>query len=114
MDVVSEIKIVVDKCREDMNKMQNKRQNPTTEEYHNTWPKMARVGVTKMESYIRGVTMRIVRCRFPVGLRCRDRVWNPASRGAVGRIPGHSPADVCCAKLQWILSYFKMTTVGRV
>ena len=28
-----------------MNKMQNERQNPTTREYHNLEPKMARVGI---------------------------------------------------------------------
>ena len=30
--------------------------NPTTRKYHNLVPEMARVGVTNMESYIRGVT----------------------------------------------------------
>ena len=42
----------------DMKKMQNERQKPNHEgESHNLKPKMARVGVTDMESYIRGVTM---------------------------------------------------------
>ena len=39
-----------------MNKMQNKDETQPRRKYHNTKPKMARVGVTNMESYIRGVT----------------------------------------------------------
>ena len=43
-------------CMHDMNKMQNKDKTQPRRESHNLKPEMARVGVTNMESCIRGVT----------------------------------------------------------
>ena len=40
----------------DMNKMQNKEKTQPRRESNNLKPKMARVGVTNMASYMRGVT----------------------------------------------------------
>ena len=41
----------------DMNKMQNEDKTQPRRESHNLKPKMARVGVTNIASYIRGVTV---------------------------------------------------------
>ena len=53
-------------------KCKTKNKTRPRREYHSTYPKMARVGVTNMESYIRGVTL----CSRPYFWPTRPQQWH--------------------------------------